>query len=245
MALNSTPLHWDFHNYPFLTGEEFDEVCHQLDRRYCQATLGPVRRQWKLRVCSALSTSFSSGSEYSTYIQIVRPLDGELDDGELSSCLENFSFDGHRNAGLMDIDADREMIEAEEADESVLPRKPSADVGYVTYEIHLHPTYQAPCLWFSLHELPVDEQAFNIDTVFRRLVPDQYKDGLRGTGAIGGISADHHPITGIPSFFVHPCLLGEAMSAFDCSKETYLMVWLGLIGGCVGLWVPKEMALES
>lgn len=61
----------------------------------------------------------------------------------------------------------------------------------MTYEIHLHPTYQAPCLWFSLHDLPLDEPAFNIDTVFRRLVPDQFKDGLRSAvGSIGGISAD-------------------------------------------------------
>ena len=35
------------------------------------------------------------------------------------------------------------------------------------------------------------------------------------------------------------------MSAFVCSNENYLMVWLGLVGGAVGLWVPKEMALES
>ena len=35
------------------------------------------------------------------------------------------------------------------------------------------------------------------------------------------------------------------MEKFDCSKENYLMVWLGLVGGCVGLWVPAEMALES
>lgn len=35
------------------------------------------------------------------------------------------------------------------------------------------------------------------------------------------------------------------MSRFDCSKENYLMVWLGLVGGCVGLWVPSEMALQS
>lgn len=33
------------------------------------------------------------------------------------------------------------------------------------------------------------------------------------------------------------------MANFDCAKEDYLMVWLGLVGGCVGLWVPKEMAL--
>ncbi|KAK3393027.1 hypothetical protein B0H63DRAFT_7368 [Podospora didyma] len=240
------PLSSEFTRFPFLTGEEFAEACHHLDRRYCQATLGPIRRKWKLRVCSALNMSFALGPEYSTYIQIIRALDGELNDGDLSSHLGRLSFgSGGKESGLMDIDADREMMAAEEADEAVLPRKPRVNSGHVTYEIHLHPTYQAPCLWFSLHDLPVDEQAFNIDTVFRRLVPDQYKDGLRSAGAIGGISADHHPVTGIPSFFIHPCLLGEAMSKFDCSKETYLMVWLGLVGACVSLWVPAEMALGS
>jgi len=248
-------------------------------------------------VCTALNTSFFLGPEYNTYLQIVRPLDGELDDGDLASCLENFSFGGGAGDDAMEIEGDKDMMAAEEADEvwvcpqstceddltstkSVLPRGSVSQMGRVTYEIHLHPTYQAPCLWFSLRDLPVDEQAFNIDTVFRRLVPDQFKDGLRSAGAVGGISADvcffflniwlskqltsdsvcqdrsrltnhflsshvqHHPITGVPSFFVHPCLLGESMSKFDCSKETYLMVWLGLVGGCVGLWVPKEMALK-
>jgi ubiquitin-like-conjugating enzyme ATG10 len=60
----------------------------------------------------------------------------------------------------------------------------------VEYEIHLHPTYRVPCLWFNLRNLPADEPAFNIDTVFRRLVPDEYKAGLRGLGNVGGISAD-------------------------------------------------------
>ncbi|KAK4168558.1 hypothetical protein QBC43DRAFT_309114 [Cladorrhinum sp. PSN259] len=234
----------EFRNYPFLTGEEFAEVCHHLDRRYCQATLGPVRRQWKLRICSALNTSFALGPENNTYLQIIRPLEGGLDDGDLSNILESLTFG--KGLGRSDLDADTSMIEAEDADEAVLHKKPVTNtMGHVVYEVHLHPTYQAPCLWFSLHNLPNDEEPFNIDTVFRRLVPDQYKDGLRSAGGIGGISADHHPVTGLPSFFIHPCLLGEAMSKFDCSKESYLMVWLGLVGGCVGLWVPAEMAIES
>lgn len=60
----------------------------------------------------------------------------------------------------------------------------------VEYEIHLHPTYRVPCLWFNLRNLPADEPAFNIDTVLRRLVPDEYKAGLRALGNVGGISAD-------------------------------------------------------
>ncbi|KAK4158483.1 ubiquitin-like-conjugating enzyme ATG10 [Chaetomidium leptoderma] len=252
------PLSSEFRSYPFLTGEEFAEVCHHLDRRYCQATLGPRRRQWKLRMHTALNTAaFTLGPDYSTYLQIIRPLDGELDDGDLSTYLDNFSFEDRTTTqpGLtgtgVDMDGawDKEMMEAEEADsqQAVVPQNPDPfRAGHVRYEVHLHPTYQAPCLWFSLHDLPADEQPLDIDTVFRRLVPEQFKEGLRGSaGGIGGISVDHHPVTGVPSFFIHPCLLGEAMERFDCSKENYLMVWLGLVGGCVGLWVPAEMALES
>jgi ubiquitin-like-conjugating enzyme ATG10 len=47
-----------------------------------------------------------------------------------------------------------------------------------------------PCLWFTLQSLPASEPAFDIDTVFRRLVPDQFKDAMRGAGPIGGISGD-------------------------------------------------------
>jgi len=35
------------------------------------------------------------------------------------------------------------------------------------------------------------------------------------------------------------------MENFDCPMEKYLMLWMGLVGGCVGLWVPPEMAQED
>jgi ubiquitin-like-conjugating enzyme ATG10 len=104
----------DFKHYPNLDADEFAEVCHHIDRRYTQATLGPVRRKWKLRVCRALDVSFSTSAEYATYVQIIRPLDGELDDGGLSSSLDNFSFgDGDKD---MTSTEDHEMAEAEQAD---------------------------------------------------------------------------------------------------------------------------------
>jgi ubiquitin-like-conjugating enzyme ATG10 len=119
--MKPTPSTSDFRAYPFLTPEEFTEACHHLDRRYCQATLGPLRRQWKLRVCTALNTSaaFSLGPEYSTYLQIIRPLEGELDDGGLAGVLDGFSFGSNRGGDEGEIEMgeeDREMLEAEEAD---------------------------------------------------------------------------------------------------------------------------------
>ncbi|KPM43840.1 hypothetical protein AK830_g2697 [Neonectria ditissima] len=250
-------------NYPSLSPEEFTEACHHLERQYCGAALGPERARWKLRTCTALSTDFFFRTGYTTYVQIRRPLQTDLDHDDLSLDLDGFSFseDPRDDAALA---GGSDMMDAENSDEvterlvscfaqpvfltgaqAALVKQPSRlDVGVVEYEIHLHPTYRVPCLWFTLRGLPAHEPAFSIDTVFRRLVPDEYKAGLRALGGIGGISADHHPVTGVPSFFVHPCLLGDAISNFECDRTNYLMIWLGLVGGCVGLWVPKEMAIQ-
>ncbi len=207
IALSRNPA---FHDYPFLTKEEFAEACHHFDRRYHRADLGPVRPRWRLSICAALDTNFSVDDEYTTYIQITRPLEAKLEPGDLSGDLSKISL-GTETAPVEveDIPGDEEMIEAEETDEVsfraqqqapdpvsqrsklALPKQSGQhDFGRVTYEIHLHPTYKAPCLWFTLHDLPADQQAFNIDTVFRHLVPDEFKDGLRSTGGVGGISAD-------------------------------------------------------
>ncbi|KAI5864996.1 hypothetical protein GGS23DRAFT_403486 [Durotheca rogersii] len=232
--------------YPYLTAQEFAEACHGLDRRYCQATLGPLRRRWRLHVHTALDVSLEGGHPgYTTFLQITRPLDdGTAADSDLAAQMGDCSL-GEDQESSMQLDIDRAVVEMEDSDKEVLPRsstRPNFDVGYAKYEIHLHPTYHAPCLWFSLHNLPAAEPAFDVESVFRYLVPRHFKDALRQAGPIGGISIDHHPLTGVPSFFVHPCVLGDAMTGFDCPKEDYLMVWLGLVGGCVGLWVPRQMA---
>lgn len=107
----------DFCQYPQLTPEEFSEVCHHLDRRYCQATLGPLRRRWRLKICTVLNTMFSLDGGYVTFIQIIRPLEAGPSQDELSLGLENFSF-SERDRDMETINQrDRQMEEAEEADE--------------------------------------------------------------------------------------------------------------------------------
>ncbi|KAI1819201.1 hypothetical protein F4861DRAFT_534642 [Xylaria intraflava] len=241
--------------FPFLTGKEFTEVCHYLDAKYCQATLGPLRAKWRLNVHSALGSIAISHANRVTFLQITTPIDNSEVDVRLASRLGNVALNEpaapRRSKRLATMQpplsnpTDSMMVDAEEADKEVLrvSSRATFQSSYVVYEVHLHPTYRMPCLWFSLHNLPIDESPLDIDTVFRRLVPEQFKHALRGQGAIGGISIEHHPITGVPTFFVHPCFLGDAMEGFDCSKQDYLTVWLGLVGGCVGLWVPKEMAM--
>lgn len=108
----------DIENYPSLKPEEFAEACHHLDSQYCRATLGPLRKAWKLRVCSALDTTFSFGSGYATYIQIVRPLTPQAD---LDLDLSKFSI-SDPSGGYGFTAADEDMMDEEESDEvRVLP----------------------------------------------------------------------------------------------------------------------------
>lgn len=58
--------------------------------------------------------------------------------------------------------------------------------------------------------------------------------------------AQNHPLNDFPSFFVHPCYTTEAMRELlgtqVKSPIEYLMIWLGLVGSCVGLHMPKDLA---
>jgi ubiquitin-like-conjugating enzyme ATG10 len=103
-------------NFPSLNSEEFTEACHHLDRQYCQASLGPERAQWKLRLCNALCTDFSYGGGFTTYIQIRRPLEFDLDHRDLSLDLDGFSFSDEKSHHVSIVE-DKDMIDAEEADE--------------------------------------------------------------------------------------------------------------------------------
>lgn len=53
-------------------------------------------------------------------------------------------------------------------------------------------------------------------------------------------------MTGLPSCFVHPCRTVEAMTMLGEGRKVtldqYIHLWLGLVGGCVGLHIPISIA---
>lgn len=105
----------DFENFPHLTPEEFSEACHLFDRRYSQATLGRLRRRWQMQVVSAFGMPFGFHGGQTTYVQIIKPLEADLDHAELSLDLTKFSF---RDDSASDLGMnDQAMVEAEDSDE--------------------------------------------------------------------------------------------------------------------------------
>jgi ubiquitin-like-conjugating enzyme ATG10 len=239
--------HSEYRQWPFLTPQEFDVACSYFDRRYIQAKLGPVRKIFKISHHRSLTTAAS-------YVEILRLLQLPKDPTGLIRLLEKLGAESVVSE-VMDIDT---PMAEEQDDEALNPNQNAAiaeetppmyslycQQSYVTYEIHLHPTYQVPTLWFTLHDLPNGESPLDVDSLYRYLVPEQHKSHLRARGVMGGISAAHHPVTDVPAFFIHPCQTKEAMEVLDCPIEDYLMAWIGLVGGCVGLWIPFEMGFVS
>lgn len=105
----------DIKEFPFLSPEEFSEACHHFDSRYCRATLGPMRKKWKLRLCTSLDLTYSASSGYTTYLQIIRPLEETVDPEDISLDLGSFSI-SDRNAEDRFLQGDDDMIDAEESD---------------------------------------------------------------------------------------------------------------------------------
>ncbi|EPE35511.1 hypothetical protein GLAREA_11210 [Glarea lozoyensis ATCC 20868] len=237
----------EYRHWPFLTEEEFTLACAFFDQRYIKAKLGPTRKILKI---ISRRTATTGGA----YIEILRLLQPPKDDDDLALALESLSgFGSSAKDEGMDVDManddhDQEVLRPQlwQKPDSTPPKYSLySHQPYVTYEIHLHPTYRMPTLWFTLHDLPMGDPTFDLESVFRYLVPEEQKSRLREAGITGGISAAPHPVTDLPAFFIHPCQTKEAMENFDCPTHEYLMVWLGLVGGCVGLWVPPEMAEEQ
>ncbi|KAL5332890.1 hypothetical protein BJX70DRAFT_392628 [Aspergillus crustosus] len=207
-------------SFPFLTSGEFESACHAFLTRIHAANRSMVG--W-------------SSIRFQTTNQTLR----------ISLC-----FNDRRNCQHCDfthsvyaentLDAQLEVCEE---DPEALTRTPDTrETLQADYEIIHSPTYQVPVLYFVLRrsELPL-----GIVDVYNYLVPDQYKSNIQTVGIMGGISFGYHPGSGTPAFFVHPCNTADAMKdiadGHGISPEAYLIIWLGLVGNCVRLQLPKEL----
>lgn len=150
-ANNSQDKMADISHFPNLDQAEFAEACHLLDSRYRQATLGPLRRRWKLNVCTALATSFSHDNDgYTTYIQISRPLEGDVD---LPFDLGTFSISGNAEQDLHGAQ-DAEMMETEESDKVRLSSLVNFDSFYLTILVFYIPSLTGYIACYSKPKRP-------------------------------------------------------------------------------------------
>ncbi|KAI5811492.1 hypothetical protein DFH27DRAFT_605592 [Peziza echinospora] len=122
----------------------------------------------------------------------------------------------------------------------------------VEYHIVLSPSYAVPTLYFNM---TIGSAPAGLDLIYKYLVePNGYKDLMEEVGVMGAISQGNHPINGMVYWFIHPCGTASTLEEWgegfgvggggggtECITLTnYLQIWLGFVGGCVGLHLPAE-----
>ncbi|KAL4783483.1 hypothetical protein BJX76DRAFT_255693 [Aspergillus varians] len=223
MATGSHPSGQDaLSSFPFLSNDEFEAAC--------RAFLGRVH------VAGMSTLAWSS-----IRVQGTGPITLKISQS-VKTCKSPHDGDAlARPVEAEDIQVSN--LESWEEDPEALVRTSNKHAGLqVDYDILLSPTYQVPVLYFVLRGA---DKPLGMDEVYDYLVPDQYRKDIQGVGIMGAISFGYHPVSGTPAFFVHPCNTADAMrdiaSGQGVSPETYLIIWLGLVGNCVRLQLPSEL----
>lgn len=170
-----------------------------------------------------------------TYLQITRRL-------------------GNPTKETVDSETHANGEELDEADDEALDRISHhihTEQLVVVHEVVHSPSYQVPVLYLTFQRVSpyktLPYKPSTADEAYELLVPSLYKPAIQNVGIMGALSMTDHPMSGLPTYFVHPCRTAEAIQAIigdvrNVEAERYLLMWLGMIGSSVGLDVPIELA---
>ncbi|KAN0086711.1 hypothetical protein V8E54_000399 [Elaphomyces granulatus] len=209
-------------NFPFMTSPEFCDAAEALCRRV-HAVGGPHKLDWW-----SVRLQQESGRPILKISKNIASLGSSIPRGN--------HLPPEQDEPLED--------RLKDDDTEALVRTSNPDPLRVEYDIILSPTYRVPVLYFLLRNIP-SEGPTGIDAVYQYLVPHHYRSPLGSVGIMGG----YHPESGIPMYFVHPCDTANAMRGIvgqeTIGTETYLFIWLGLVGNCVNLHLPSRLLADS
>ncbi|KKZ64820.1 hypothetical protein EMCG_09267 [[Emmonsia] crescens] len=246
--------------FPYLKREEFTAACRAL-----VAKVDPFQRDGDLTTRLGWTGVRLEAKDD----EIVLIIHKQLDDEEITSPrhLKHMGDTLKNNEVEEDDDDTAETIELHHDDpvldsdnvrgtqEELIRQRCRSTKLQVEYNIMLSPTYQVPILYFFVHNVINNSNISAkgpeglLDIVYNRLVPTQYRSELKDVGIMGGLSIGHHPLSDLPVCFVHPCNTPDALRDVAGNREvvvtteTYLLLWLGLVGNCVGLHVPSELLI--
>ncbi|KAI9651965.1 MAG: hypothetical protein M1831_007468 [Alyxoria varia] len=241
-------------NYPFLTLSEFREACGSFAIETESSLKGygkGGRRGNSQEQVTGVEvvdddTNECFGGESQRYLKLWKQFEpNSVADDECPPTGER-SRETNQVEGLEDGD-DEETEAVEEDDEEALPRAQAPELAQnivqVEYNVVLSATYRVPVLYFFLEDEPTKKHKDrSLEPVYRHVIPSSWKPQVEGVGVMGAVSYDCHPVTSKLAFFVHPCNTAEAMreigKSLEVTLKNYLRVWVGLVGGCVGLHVP-------
>ncbi|ORX97559.1 hypothetical protein BCR34DRAFT_607236 [Clohesyomyces aquaticus] len=207
--------------FPLISKSDFEDACTELSALFAKHST--LQQEWL-----SVEVETRNGIKF---LKIAKPL------REFESA-QGGDHVLRRGNGL-------EMEEEVEEDEEALANPPSGQNAVIEYDIILSPSYQVPVLYFNIKD-PLFRYPPTMKTLYQHLVSPYFKPQAERVSVIGGITVTDHPLTNTPVFFIHPCQTVAVLEASRGIQELipreYLMLWIGALGGCVGLHLPIALA---
>ncbi|KAH9860684.1 hypothetical protein J1614_012016, partial [Plenodomus biglobosus] len=202
--------------FPQLTTSEFNEACIQLQDKFQKQ--GHNQHVW-------------------TSVEIIDHHDGKY--VRITKPLKNVP------STPTSTDKNDDLDEIRDTDDQSLPAPIPSPL--INYDIILSPTYRVPTLYIHISD-PLHRYPPTMSTLHSHLIPPEYRGQTDSAGVLGGVTITDHPVAGRPVFFIHPCQTAGVMQATvgerEVTAEEYLVMWIGALGGCVGLEVPLGLVRE-
>jgi ubiquitin-like-conjugating enzyme ATG10 len=217
-------------NFPHLTALEFDQACTSLITEF-------DHHEHKQNKWQSVELISRNGTKY---LRITRLLSNISSTSNTSRAAANSSEESD----------DLDEVEIEDDDDHALTTEKCRVV--VNHDIHLSPTYSLPILYTHITD-PQHRFPPTMDILYTYLIPPHFRAQTQDTGVMGGVTVADHPATGRPVFVVHACRTAEVLGAVvggekrrkGVEVEEYLLLWIGALGGCVGLSVPLGLMAPS
>lgn len=151
----------------------------------------------------------------------------------------------HQTLCASEVSSEDDVNHSEDDPEALQPEQCAAlEETVIVYDIVHSSSYQVPVLYLAVRRT-ASTKRLSSDELYRLLVPDAFRQQIEAVGVMGALSMTDHPVASVPVYFVHPCRTQEAMRSLLAGREVtaieYLLLWLGLVGGSVGLNVPVRL----
>lgn len=156
----------------------------------------------------------------------------------------NDYYDKHRidNSTIDEDEIDSSGSNVEFDESTVRNCNPTCyDVTEWTFSIVFHDTWRVPTLYFHVHD--IDGTPITRDKVVTILLSSTRGNETNANGSImteeetwDFVSQEEHPMTGKPSFFLHPCQAAAKMELLLHQPKHYcpLLSWMSMILPSVG-----------
>mmetsp|Transcript_20907 Transcript_20907/g.29949 ORF Transcript_20907/g.29949 Transcript_20907/m.29949 type:complete len:242 (-) Transcript_20907:340-1065(-) len=169
-----------------------------------------------------------------------------------SNDYKSHQIDDDMTIGEDEVDSSLGNVELDESTATVHNCN-SSHVTEWTFSVVFHETWRVPTLYFHVHD--IDGSPITRDDVLTILLGGT-RGNTTGTNANGSmteeetwdfVSQEEHPMTGKPSFFLHPCQTAAKMELLLHQPKHYcpLLSWMSMILPSVGCTISPYVYHEA